>query len=138
MCPVGQDSSVHLHEPKATLRTIVIAEYDRPEEIAEPLRLDYRVVIVDSADAAFQVCTTCEVDLVVTRVVFREGMNAVELVDQLAMLPVPPRVCLVTPFRLAILNNLPGFPPPGVPILRKPIPISLLVNTAGLLLRRRD
>lgn len=115
--------------------TIVIAEYDRPEEVVGPLRADYCTVVVDSADAAFQICAACQVDLVITRAVFLRGMNAVELLDRLATLPSPPRVCLVTPFRLAVLNSLSGFLPPGVPILEKPIPPNLLVTTAGVLLK---
>jgi hypothetical protein len=110
------------------------AEYDRPAEVAEPLRGDYNVVVVDTAEAAFQICTTCKVNLVITRAVFREGMNGVELVDRLATVPSPPRVYLVTPFRLAILNALPGFRPPGVPIVRNPILTGVLVNAAGFVL----
>ena len=131
-------SALHrpIHRPASKRRTIVVAEYDNPEEIAEPFRADYCVVIVDTGEAALNICTTCRVDLVITRAVFREGMNGVDLADRLAALPSPPRVCLVTPFRLAILKALPGFPPPGVPVLRKPIPTDALVKTAAVLLDR--
>ena len=61
------------------MRTIVIAEYERPEEVAKLFSSDNRVLIVNTADAALHICSTCRVDLVITREVFREGMKAADL-----------------------------------------------------------
>lgn len=124
-----------INRPPSKRRTVVIAEYDNPEEIAEPFRADYCVVVVGTADAALSICLTCRVDLVITREVFIEGMNGVELANRLASLPSPPRVCLVTPFRLGTLQALPRFLPLEVPVISKPIPAEVLVNTASSLLK---
>ena len=111
---------------------VVVADYEGAEEVAAPLRAYNDVQIVDSANEAVHVCATRRVDLVITRAVFFQGMNGVELVDALKALSCPPKVVLTTPFKLDILAVLPGFPPRAVPILRKPLDAKELIRIAEM------
>src|SRR5690349_16013309 len=116
---------------------IVVAEFDRADELISPLRADYRVEVAATGDAALKICRKCQVDLVISRVVFREGLNGIDLIEELARLNVPPKMLLVTPFRLNILRVVPGFPPKGVPLLHIPAPPEVLLNQVRELLRDR-
>jgi hypothetical protein len=71
------------------------------------------------------VCQTQKIDLVISRIVFAEEgrMNGVDLAHDLSGC-VP--VILTTEFSDAILNNISGFPPGGVPVLRPPLALDAL------------
>jgi DNA-binding LytR/AlgR family response regulator len=53
--------------------------------------------------------------------VFRYGITGVELAQRLQSMATPPHVVLVTTYQADRLRRIPGFPPPGVPVLRKPV-----------------
>lgn len=103
-------------------RLILLAEYDEPGQLAGPIVQEgFRTEIVDTADAALRFCGITPVSLVITRVVFRYGISGVELVDRLKALASPPRVVMITSYHTERLLKVAGFPPPGVPLLRKPL-----------------
>ena len=68
-----------------------------------------------------QLIITVNENQVISRVVFRYGMNGVDLVTRLRALGSPPRALLITTYQTDRLRKIPGFPPPGVTVLRKPI-----------------
>jgi DNA-binding response OmpR family regulator len=107
---------------------IVLAEFEEPGKVAGPLvQAGFRTETVDTGDAALRFCGITAVTLVISRVMFRYGMTGVELAGRLQSLAAPPRVILVTAFHNDKLRTIPGFPVPGVPVLRKPImPAELL------------
>jgi DNA-binding response OmpR family regulator len=88
----------------------------------------FRIEITDTADAALRYCGITQVDLVISRVVFRYGINGVELAQRLRSMASPPSVLLVTTYQAERLRKIPGFPLPGVPVLRKPIVTDELVK----------
>jgi DNA-binding response OmpR family regulator len=101
---------------------IVLAEFEEPGKLAGPLvQAGFRTEIMDTADAALRFCGINQVDLVITRIVFRYGITGVELAGKLRSLASPPEVLMVTAFQADRLRKIPGFPPPGIPVLRKPI-----------------
>jgi CheY-like chemotaxis protein len=106
----------------ATLPLIVLAEFEEPGKLAGPLvHAGYRTETVDTADAALRFCGINRVTLVISRVVFRYGITGVELAQRLQSMATPPHVVLVTTYQADRLRRIPGFPPPGVPVLRKPV-----------------
>jgi len=113
---------------------IVLAEYDEPGQLAGPLvQQGYRTEIVDTADAALRFCGINSVSVVITRVIFRYGMSGVELISRLQLLASPPRSILVSPHRSDSLRKIPGFPPPGVTLIQKPIVHDELLKAVNLL-----
>jgi DNA-binding response OmpR family regulator len=101
---------------------IVLAEFDEPGKLSGPLvQAGYRTETMDTADAALRFCGINKVDLVISRVVFRYGMTGVELAQRLKSMASPPNVVLITTFQSDRLRKIPGYPPPGVTVLRKPV-----------------
>lgn len=112
-----------------TAPVIVLAEFEEPGKLAGPLvQAGYRTETVDTADAALRFCGINPVALVISRVVFRYGINGVELTQRLQALKKPPQVVLITTYQVERLRRIPGYPPPGVPVLRKPIMTEELVK----------
>lgn len=115
--------------PPQTAPVIVLAEFEEPGKLAGPLvQAGYRTETVDTADAALRFCGINPVALVISRVVFRYGINGVELTQRLQALKKPPQVVLITTYQVERLRRIPGYPPPGVPVLRKPIMTEELVK----------
>jgi class 3 adenylate cyclase len=113
---------------------IVLAEFDEPGKLAGPLvHAGFRTETVDTADAALRFCGINCVNLVISRVLFRYGISGVELAQRLQALATPPGLILITGFHNDLLQKIPGFPPPGVPLLRKPVMTAeLLKAVAGM------
>lgn len=108
--------------PQATHPLIVLAEFEAPGKLAGPLvQAGFRTETVDTADAALRFCGINPVRLVISRVMFRYGMTGVDLAQRLQAMAAPPAVLLITSYRADKLRQIPGFPPAGVPVLRKPI-----------------
>jgi DNA-binding response OmpR family regulator len=107
---------------------IVLAEFDEPGQISGPMvQAGFQIQTLDTAEAALRFCGINPVSLVISRVVFRYGMTGVELVERLRSLASPPHTILITPHRSDRLRRIPGYPPRGVRVLRKPIvPAELL------------
>jgi CheY-like chemotaxis protein len=106
----------------AALPLIVLAEFEEPGKRAGPLvHAGYRTETVDTADAALRFCGINRVTLVISRVVFRYGMTGVELAQRLQSMATPPHVVLITTYQADRLRRIAGFPPPGAPVLRKPV-----------------
>jgi DNA-binding response OmpR family regulator len=116
---------------------IVLAEFDEPGKLAGPLvQAGFRTETVDTADAALRFCGINSVNLVISRVLFRYGITGVELAHRLESLAQPPRVLLITNFANDLLRKIPGFPPAGVPVLRKPIMSDELLKTVSTMVSR--
>ena len=113
---------------------IVLAEFEAPGKLAGPLiQSGYRTEIMDTADAALRYCGINSVTLVISRVVFRYGITGVELAQRLQSMATPPAVVLITTYQADRLRNIPGFPPAGVPVLRKPIVAAELLKIVNSL-----
>jgi DNA-binding response OmpR family regulator len=101
---------------------IVLAEFEEPGKLAGPLvQAGYRTETMDTADAALRYCGINPVTLVISRVFFRYGITGVELAKRLQSMASPPAVVLITTYQTDRLQKIPGYPLPGVPVLRKPI-----------------
>ena len=101
---------------------VVLAEFDEPGKLAGPLvHAGYRTETMDTADAALRFCGINKVNVVISRVLFRYGINGVELAQRLQSMASAPHVVLMTTYQAERLRKIPGYPPQGVPILRKPI-----------------
>jgi DNA-binding response OmpR family regulator len=108
---------------------IVLAEFEEPGQLAGPLvQAGFRTEIVDTGDAALRFCGINHVDVVITRIVFRYGITGVELVNRLRGMGSSARAIMITSHKSDRLRKVAGFPMPGVPILRKPILGSELVQ----------
>jgi DNA-binding response OmpR family regulator len=106
----------------ATQPLIVLAEFEEPGKLAGPLvQSGYRTETMDTADAALRYCGINPVSVVISRVIFRYGITGVELARRLQSMASPPAVVLITTYRVDRLQKIPGYPVPGVPVLRKPI-----------------
>ena len=110
------------------LRSCVIAGYhasDLPPVKALLEKYGCQAHVVATAREAWRACQTQKIDLVISRIVFAEEgrMNGVDLVNELNG---SVRVILTTEFSDAILNNISGFPPDDVPILRSPLDLDAL------------
>lgn len=111
---------------------IVLAEFEEPGKLAGPLvQAGYRTETMDTADAALRFCGINPVSVVISRVVFRYGINGVELAQRLQSLKTPPQVVLITTYQTERLRKIPGYPPPNVPVLRKPVMVEELVKLVG-------
>jgi DNA-binding response OmpR family regulator len=101
---------------------IVLAEFEEPGKLAGPLvQAGYRTEIMDTADAALRYCGINPVTVVISRIGFRYGITGVELARRLQSMASPPAVVLITTYQADRLQKIPGYPIPGVPVLRKPI-----------------
>jgi DNA-binding response OmpR family regulator len=113
---------------------IVLAEYEEPGQLAGPLvQQGYHIETFDSADAALRFCGINNVSLVITRALFPYGITGVELISRLQSLANQPRAIMVTGHRSDKLGKIPGYPPPGVSLLHKPIVNDELLKTVNAL-----
>lgn len=98
--------------------SVLIVEYEQ-RSLDTLVRLfearDCEVLTADHADLALSLCRQRNINLVVSRVVFRNGTSGIEFAAELRRSGIP--VILFSPFSEAILRRLPGFPPADIPVV---------------------
>jgi DNA-binding response OmpR family regulator len=118
---------------------IVLAEFEEPGKLAGPLvQAGFHTETMDTADAALRYCGINPVTVVISRVVFRYGITGIELARRLQSMASPPAVVLITTYQADRLQKIPGFPIPGVPVLRKPIIAAELVKIVSAIAPSRS